>query len=169
MAISAADPPRCDAELRRASVTRSRPASTPRHLLLTLRPPTGPGRSFRSSSRLPDCERTISGLIVLVTLPLIPLFMWLIGGRPARGRATLGVLQRLGGYFLDVIQGTRDASSVWPGGDQSERIRTVTGLQATDGNAANRFPVRHGSRVCCPAWPRPLSQRRSVSGWWPEA
>mgnify|MGYP001432683044 CR=1 FL=1 len=48
----------------------------------------------------------LSGLVLVVTGPLIPLFMWLIGqaaGVVARRR--WGLLSRMSAYFLDVLQG----------------------------------------------------------------
>lgn len=48
----------------------------------------------------------ISGLIIAITLPLIPVFMALVGATTAeRTRAQLRVLQRLAGHFLDVVAG----------------------------------------------------------------
>ncbi|QGU33064.1 thiol reductant ABC exporter subunit CydD [Thermochromatium tepidum] len=48
----------------------------------------------------------LSGLIMLITAPLIPLFMILIGsGAEARNRQQWQRLARLGAHFLDVIQG----------------------------------------------------------------
>lgn len=69
----------------------------------------------------------LSGLILLITLPVIPLFMWLIGAAARtriEGRWTL--LQRLGGYFLDVIQGLPTLRIFGRADDQVERIRAVT-------------------------------------------
>jgi ATP-binding cassette subfamily C protein CydCD len=48
----------------------------------------------------------ISALVVAVTLPLIPLFMVLVGMHTrARTRRQWRMLARLGGHFLDVVQG----------------------------------------------------------------
>lgn len=48
----------------------------------------------------------VSGLIMLVTAPLIPLFMILIGrGAERLNQAQWQKLSRMGGHFLDVIQG----------------------------------------------------------------
>lgn len=48
----------------------------------------------------------VSGLIMLVTAPLIPLFMILIGrGAERLNQAQWQKLARMGGHFLDVIQG----------------------------------------------------------------
>ncbi len=48
----------------------------------------------------------ISGLIILATIPLIPLFMVLIGhATRERTELELRSLQRLGGHFLDVVAG----------------------------------------------------------------
>jgi thiol reductant ABC exporter CydD subunit len=48
----------------------------------------------------------ISGVIVLVTLPLIPVFMALVGaGTRDRTRRQLETMQRLGGHFRDLVAG----------------------------------------------------------------
>jgi ATP-binding cassette subfamily C protein CydCD len=48
----------------------------------------------------------IAAAVMLVTLPLIPLFMWLVGiTTQARAARRLTALQRLGGQFLDSIAG----------------------------------------------------------------
>src|SRR5690606_28895434 len=48
----------------------------------------------------------ISGLVIALTLPLIPLFMALAGMHTqARTRRQWDLLQRLGGHFLDVVEG----------------------------------------------------------------
>ena len=50
-------------------------------------------------------DRT-SAAIIAVTLPLIPLFMVLVGrAAQASARSRLGALQALGGRFLDVVRG----------------------------------------------------------------
>lgn len=48
----------------------------------------------------------ISGIVILVTLPLIPIFMALIGMHTqARTARQWKLLSRLGGHFLDVVEG----------------------------------------------------------------
>ncbi|ODT94781.1 MAG: thiol reductant ABC exporter subunit CydD [Pseudonocardia sp. SCN 72-86] len=48
----------------------------------------------------------ISAVVIAVTLPLIPLFMALVGMHTqARTRKQWTLLQRLGGHFLDVVEG----------------------------------------------------------------
>ncbi|GEL21437.1 hypothetical protein PSU4_03910 [Pseudonocardia sulfidoxydans NBRC 16205] len=48
----------------------------------------------------------ISAVVIAVTLPLIPLFMALVGMHTqARTRRQWTLLQRLGGHFLDVVEG----------------------------------------------------------------
>ena len=48
----------------------------------------------------------ISGLIVALTLPLIPVFMALVGALTGeRIERQLGTLERLAGHFLDVVEG----------------------------------------------------------------
>jgi thiol reductant ABC exporter CydD subunit len=48
----------------------------------------------------------LSALIMLLTLPLVPLFMWLIGRyTEQRTRERWDALRRLSGHFLDVVRG----------------------------------------------------------------
>ncbi|MDI3317921.1 MAG: thiol reductant ABC exporter subunit CydD [Bacillota bacterium] len=48
----------------------------------------------------------VSGLLFLVTLPLLPFFMWLIGSQAAvAARRRWGEMARLSAHFLDVVQG----------------------------------------------------------------
>ncbi|MDI3297832.1 MAG: thiol reductant ABC exporter subunit CydD [Bacillota bacterium] len=48
----------------------------------------------------------LSGVIFLVTLPLLPFFMWLIGGQASlAARRRWAELARLSAHFLDVVQG----------------------------------------------------------------
>ena len=48
----------------------------------------------------------LSALIMLLTLPLVPLFMWLIGRyTQQRTRERWDALRRLSGHFLDVVRG----------------------------------------------------------------
>jgi ATP-binding cassette subfamily C protein CydCD len=69
----------------------------------------------------------ISALIVAVTLPLIPLFMWLIvTGAQVRIDRRWALLQRLSAYFLDVIQGLPTLRIFGRAGAHVERIRDVT-------------------------------------------
>jgi ATP-binding cassette, subfamily C, bacterial CydCD len=52
------------------------------------------------------CEDWLSALIIVVTIPLIPLFMALVGASTReRMERQLRTLQRLAGHFLDVVAG----------------------------------------------------------------
>jgi ATP-binding cassette, subfamily C, bacterial CydD len=52
------------------------------------------------------CVDRVVGTILLVTLPLIPLFMMLVGwGAEAASRQQLKALARMGGYFADRLRG----------------------------------------------------------------
>jgi ATP-binding cassette, subfamily C, bacterial CydD len=52
------------------------------------------------------CVDRVVGAILLVTLPLIPLFMMLVGwGAEAASRQQLKALARMGGYFADRLRG----------------------------------------------------------------
>ncbi len=66
---------------------------------------------------------TTSALIMLVTLPLIPLFMVLIGRfTEARTRARWAALARLSNHFLDVVRGLPTLRAFNRGEAQAERI-----------------------------------------------
>ena len=75
-----------------------------------------------------------SALIMLVTLPLVPLFMWLIGRyTEQRTRDRWEALQRLSEHFLDVVRGLptlralgRARAEVQTLGVVSERYRATT-------------------------------------------
>lgn len=73
-------------------------------------------------------EDWISGAIILFTLPLIPVFMVLIGlvTRIHTDRQ-LGALQMLSGHFLDVVEGLTTLKVFGRSKAQIETIRTVTG------------------------------------------
>ncbi len=67
-----------------------------------------------------------SALIMLVTLPVIPLFMWLIGRyTEARTRARWLALARLSSHFLDVVRGLTTLRAFNRGEAQAERIAAV--------------------------------------------
>ena len=76
----------------------------------------------------------LSALILLLTAPLIPIFMVLIGdGAQAATRRQWTTLSRLNAYFLDVLQGlatlkmlARSRAQVRVIGDASERFRLAT-------------------------------------------
>src|SRR4051812_20974867 len=69
----------------------------------------------------------VSGAIVVGTLPLIPVFMALVGAS-TRERMDLQVrsLQRLGGHFLDVVAGLPTLKVFGRGKAQAEAIATVS-------------------------------------------
>ena len=76
----------------------------------------------------------LSGAVLLVTAPLIPLFMILIGGAAqALTRRQWGTLSRLSAYFLDVLQGLtalktlgRSKAQARVIAEASERFRQAT-------------------------------------------
>ena len=71
-------------------------------------------------------DRT-SALIMALTLPLIPLFMWLIGRyTEGRTRARWRALARLSNHFLDVMRGLPTLRAFNRGEAQAERIAAVS-------------------------------------------
>lgn len=71
-------------------------------------------------------DRT-SAVLLAVTAPLIPLFMWLIGRlAEAKNRRQWGVLTRLQGHFLDVIKGLETLKLFGRSGDQERTIARVS-------------------------------------------
>lgn len=73
----------------------------------------------------------ISGLILLVTAPLIPLFMVLIGKQAQKETARQWkLLQLLGGHFLEVLQGLNTLKIFNLSKKQSEIIRNVSNQYA---------------------------------------
>ncbi len=76
----------------------------------------------------------LSGLVLLLTFPLIPLFMWLIGeSARERTRRQWVTLSRLAARFLDAVQGLPTLRAFGRAGDEadaiaraSERHREVT-------------------------------------------
>ncbi len=71
-------------------------------------------------------DRT-SALIMLLTLPLIPVFMWLIGRyTEGRARARWRALARLSNHFLDVMRGLPTLRAFNRGEAQAERIAAVS-------------------------------------------
>ena len=70
-------------------------------------------------------DRT-SALIMLLTLPLIPVFMWLIGRyTESRARARWRALARLSNHFLDVMRGLTTLRAFNRSEAQAERIAAV--------------------------------------------
>ncbi len=69
----------------------------------------------------------VSGAIIVVTLPLIPVFMALVGATTRdRTEAELHVLQRLGDHFLDVVGGLPTLKVFGRGKPQIKVIREVS-------------------------------------------
>ncbi|TWF81371.1 ATP-binding cassette subfamily C protein CydD [Pseudonocardia hierapolitana] len=69
----------------------------------------------------------ISGLVIALTLPLIPLFMALVGMHTeARTRRQWHLLQRLGGHFLDVVEGLPTLAVFRRAKAEAALIRRVT-------------------------------------------
>lgn len=69
----------------------------------------------------------VSALILALTLPLIPLFMALVGlAARQHARSRLGALSALGAHFLDVVQGLATLRAFRRGRAQVESIRSVS-------------------------------------------
>jgi thiol reductant ABC exporter CydD subunit len=69
----------------------------------------------------------LSALLLLVTLPLVPIFMWLIGRYTAvQARKRWESLALLGGHFLDVVRGLPTLRAFNRGSAQAERIEKVS-------------------------------------------
>ncbi len=65
----------------------------------------------------------LSGLVMLLTAPLIPIFMVLIGkGSELITRRQWSALTRLGNYFLDSIQGLRELKQLGQSAVRAERV-----------------------------------------------
>ncbi|MFW5972411.1 MAG: thiol reductant ABC exporter subunit CydD [Bacteroidota bacterium] len=70
---------------------------------------------------------TLSGLVLLVTGPLIPVFMWLIGTwTEHKSRRQWTHLSRLSAHYLDVLQGLRTLKLFGRDRRQTEHIRQVS-------------------------------------------
>jgi len=82
----------------------------------------------------------LSGLVIAVTLPLIPVFAILIGGYSrARTQRQWQLLSRLGGHFLDVVEGLPTLKVFGRARAQAETIATVTGEYRTATMSALRI------------------------------
>jgi len=82
----------------------------------------------------------ISGVVIAVTLPFIPLFAILIGGySKARTQRQWQLLGRLGGHFLDVVEGLPTLKAFGRATAQAEVIRTVTDEHRTATMSALRI------------------------------
>ncbi len=69
----------------------------------------------------------ISGVVLLVTAPLIPLFMILIGkGAETVTKRQWNVLQKMNAYFLDTLQGLATLKALNRSRDESSRVAAVS-------------------------------------------
>jgi ATP-binding cassette subfamily C protein CydCD len=69
----------------------------------------------------------LSGIILVVTLPLVPLFGWLIGtAASAPARRQWQLLSRLSGHFLDVVKGLPTLRLLGRSHAQAEHIARVS-------------------------------------------
>ncbi len=70
----------------------------------------------------------LSAVVIGTTLPLIPLFMALVGWHTqARTRRQWALLERLGGHFLDVVQGLPTLALFRRSAAVADQVRRVTG------------------------------------------
>ncbi len=68
-----------------------------------------------------------SALIMLLTLPLVPVFMWLIGRyTEQRTRARWHALRRLSTHFLDVVRGLPTLRAFGRAGDEADVLAEVS-------------------------------------------
>jgi ATP-binding cassette, subfamily C, bacterial CydD len=82
----------------------------------------------------------ISGLVIVVTLPLIPIFAVLVGlHAKAHTQRQWSALASLGGHFLDVVEGLPTLKLFGRAKAQAELIRRVTGEHRTATMAALRI------------------------------
>jgi ATP-binding cassette subfamily C protein CydD len=82
----------------------------------------------------------ISGLVIAGTLPLIPVFAVLVGQHAkARTQRQWLLLARLGGHFLDVVEGLPTLKVLGRARAQAEEIRKATGEHRTAAMAALRI------------------------------
>jgi ATP-binding cassette subfamily C protein CydD len=69
----------------------------------------------------------VSAVVIAATLPLIPLFMALVGMHTqARTRRQWALLERLGGHFLDVVEGLPTLALFRRAKTEAALVRTVT-------------------------------------------
>lgn len=68
----------------------------------------------------------ISGLVLLLTAPLIPIFMLLIGrASESATRRQWQTLSRLSAYFLDTLQGLRELKLLGQSKNRAEKVRSA--------------------------------------------
>jgi ATP-binding cassette, subfamily C, bacterial CydD len=69
----------------------------------------------------------LSGVILLVTGPLIPLFMFLIGSNAEKlTQKQFAMLNRMSAFLLDALQGLRTLKELGQSKEQAENIQTVS-------------------------------------------
>jgi thiol reductant ABC exporter CydD subunit len=69
----------------------------------------------------------LSALLMVLTLPLVPVFMWLVGRYTAhRTRERWQAMALLSGHFLDVVRGLPTLRAFNRGAAQAERVETVS-------------------------------------------
>jgi ATP-binding cassette subfamily C protein CydD len=70
---------------------------------------------------------TLTGVILLLTAPLIPLFMVLIGKNSAKlTRRQWSALSRMSAFFLDTLQGLQDLKILGRSRERGEKVREVS-------------------------------------------
>ena len=108
---------------------------------------------------------------MLLTLPLVPVFMWLVGRyTERRARERWQALALLSNHFLDVVRGLPTLRAFNRARAQAERIAEVSDEYRADddGDASRRVPVRRRSSSS----PRRSASRSSPSSSacaWPRA
>ena len=92
----------------------------------------------------------VSAGLMLLTLPLVPVFFWLIGRSTAhRARERWQTMSLLATHFLDVVRGLPTLRAFNRGEAQAERIEQASDeyRRCDDGHATARVPLRHGARA----------------------
>ena len=92
----------------------------------------------------------LSAGIMLLTLPLVPVFMWLIGRATAKHtRERWQALTLLATHFSDVVRGLPTLRAFNRGEAQTERIEQVSDeyRRAAMGTLQDRVPLRSGARA----------------------
>ncbi len=109
-----------------------------------------------------------SALIMLLTLPLVPVFMWLIGRyTEERTRERWLALRLLSTHFLDVVRGLPTLRALNRSEQQADAIADVGERVPAghDGHPPRELPLR----ARCSSSPRPSASRssrsRSGCGW----
>ena len=92
----------------------------------------------------------VSAGLMLLTLPLVPVFMWLVGRyTERRARERWQALTLLAGHFLDVVRGLPTLRAFNRGEAQVEQIEAVSEeyRRTTMATLRDRVPVRVGARA----------------------